>query len=74
MERNRLFRPALSQCRSRVVTQSGNHGHILQEAATLTDMHKLKPLLTEQDFGKDVAAAFEAVAKGSKGKVVLELF
>lgn len=51
-----------------------NHRHILQEAATLADMHRLKPLLTETHFGNDIAAAFDAVAKGSKGKVVLELF
>ena len=51
-----------------------NHGHILRDAAKLADSHKLKPLLAEQNFGSDIAAAFDAVAKGSKGKVVLELF
>lgn len=51
-----------------------NHGHILQEAAKLADSHKLRPLLAEQNFGSDIAAAFDTVAKGSKGKVVLELF
>ncbi len=51
-----------------------NHGHILQEAAKLADSHKLRPLLAEQNFGNDIAAAFDTVAKGSKGKVVLELF
>lgn len=51
-----------------------NHGHILQQAATLADSRKLKPLLAEQNFGSDIAAAFDAVAKGSKGKVVLKLF
>jgi NADPH:quinone reductase-like Zn-dependent oxidoreductase len=51
-----------------------NHGHILAEAAALADRHQLKPLLAEQNFGTDIAAAYDAVAKGSKGKVVLELF
>ena len=50
-----------------------NHGHILGEAAKLAEKKQLKPLLTEQDFGQDIAAAYEAVAKGSRGKVVLEL-
>jgi NADPH2:quinone reductase len=51
-----------------------NHGHILEESATLASANRLKPLLAEQDFGKDIASAYDAVAKGSKGKVVLELF
>jgi NADPH:quinone reductase-like Zn-dependent oxidoreductase len=51
-----------------------NHGHILAEAAALADEHQLKPLLAEQNFGTDIAAAYDAVAKGSKGKVILELF
>jgi NADPH2:quinone reductase len=57
---------------------SGNgrakHGHILEESATLANANRFKPLLAEQDFGTDVASAYDAVAKGSKGKVVLELF
>ncbi len=57
---------------------SGNgrdhHGHILEEAAALANAQRLKPLLAEQDFGTDIASAYAAVAKGSKGKVVLELF
>jgi len=51
-----------------------NHGHILQEAAKLAEQNQLKPLLAEQRFGpNDLAAAYETVAKGSRGKVVLEL-
>jgi NADPH2:quinone reductase len=50
-----------------------NHGHILQEASTLADWGQLMPLLAEQPFGREeIAAAFDMVAKGSKGKVVLE--
>lgn len=51
-----------------------NHGHILEEAAGLVNANQLKPLLAERDFGTDVASAYDAVANGSKGKVVLELF
>ena len=50
-----------------------NHGHILGEAAKLAEGNQLNPLLTEQDFGQDIAAAYDAVAKGTRGKVVLEL-
>jgi NADPH2:quinone reductase len=51
-----------------------NHGHILQEAAKIAEQNQLKPLLAEQQFGpNDLAAAYEAVAEGSRGKVVLEL-
>jgi NADPH:quinone reductase-like Zn-dependent oxidoreductase len=50
-----------------------NHGHILQEAAKLADQKLLKPLLAEQKFGPDdIASAYDAVAKGSRGKVVIE--
>ncbi len=51
-----------------------NHGHILQESAALANKNRLKPLLAEHDFGTDIASAYDAVANGSKGKVVLELF
>jgi NADPH2:quinone reductase len=51
-----------------------NHGYILEEAATLANANRLKPLLAEHDFGTDIASAYNAVANGSKGKVVLELF
>jgi len=40
----------------------------------LAEQHQLKPLLAEEQFGRsDIARAYDAVAKGSKGKVVLEL-
>ncbi|MFT4112682.1 zinc-dependent alcohol dehydrogenase family protein [Silvibacterium sp.] len=52
-----------------------HHGHILQQAAQLADKNQLKPLLSEQHFAPaEIAQAYDAVAKGSKGKVVLELF
>ena len=36
--------------------------------------YQLKPLLAEEQFGhSDIARAYDAVAKGSKGKFVLEL-
>ncbi len=51
-----------------------NHGHILQRAAELAERHQLKPLLAEEHFGRDdLARAYDAVVKGSKGKVVVEL-
>jgi NADPH:quinone reductase-like Zn-dependent oxidoreductase len=51
-----------------------NHGQILHRAAELAEQHQLKPLMAEEQFGQnDIARAYDAVAKGSKGKVVLEL-
>ena len=51
-----------------------NHGHILREAAKLANNNQLKPLLADGHFGpENIAAAFDAVAAGSKGKVVVEL-
>jgi NADPH2:quinone reductase len=51
-----------------------NHGHILREASKLADRDRLKPLLAAQRFGREeIAAAFDGVAKGSKGKVIVEL-
>jgi NADPH:quinone reductase len=51
-----------------------NHGHILQQASQLAEQGKLAPLLAEQTFGADeIADAFDLVAKGSRGKVVVEL-
>ncbi|MGA8938282.1 MAG: zinc-dependent alcohol dehydrogenase family protein [Acidobacteriaceae bacterium] len=51
-----------------------HHGHILQQAAKLAEQNQFKPLLAEQQFGRgEVAAAYDMVARGSKGKVVLEL-
>jgi NADPH2:quinone reductase len=51
-----------------------NHGHILREASKLANRDLLKPLLAEQQFGhEEIAAAYDQVAKGSKGKVVISL-
>jgi NADPH2:quinone reductase len=51
-----------------------HHGEILQKAAKLADQNQLKPLLAEKKFGpNDIARAYDAVAKGSKGKIVIEL-
>lgn len=51
-----------------------HHGSILRKAAELVERDQLKPLLREGRFGRDeIADAFDAVAKGSKGKVVVEL-
>jgi len=51
-----------------------HHGKILHEAAELAERNKLKPLLAERQFGlNEIAEAYDAVAKGSKGKVVFEL-
>lgn len=51
-----------------------HHGNILQAAAKLAEQNQLKPLLMERHFAAgDIADAFDAVAKGSKGKVVVEL-
>jgi NADPH:quinone reductase-like Zn-dependent oxidoreductase len=50
------------------------HGHILRQVAQLADQNRLKPLLADQHFGpNDIASAYDSVAKGSRGKVVLEL-
>lgn len=54
--------------------QRANHGHILREASKLAEKNQLKPLLAEQQFGRnEIAAAYDRVAKGSRGKVVVEL-
>lgn len=54
--------------------QRANHGHILQKASKLAEQNLLKPLLSEQRFEPDdLAAAYDLVARGSKGKVVIEL-
>ena len=51
-----------------------NHGYILQRAAELAEKHQLKPLLAEHQFrSDDIASAYDLVAKGSLGKVVVEL-
>jgi NADPH2:quinone reductase len=51
-----------------------NHGHILQRVAELAEKDQLKPLLAEHQFGReDISLAYDLVAKGSRGKVVIEL-
>src|SRR5580698_1453903 len=51
-----------------------HHRQSLPRAAELAEQHQLKPLMAEEQFGQnDIARAYDAVAKGSKGKVVLEL-
>ena len=51
-----------------------HNGQILQQAAELADSGRLGPLLSERHFGpEDIGVAYEAVAKGSRGKVVVEL-
>ncbi len=53
--------------------QRAHHGQILHEASKLAEEDQLKPLLAEQQFGRDdIEAAYEIVAKGSKGKVVVD--
>ncbi len=53
--------------------ERAHHGQILTELARLAEQHELKPLLTAQQFGRDeIEAAYDAVAKGSTGKAVVE--
>ena len=53
--------------------QRASHGHILHEASKLAERNQLKSLLAEQQFGRsEIATAYDLVAKGSKGKVVIE--
>ncbi|MGA7110237.1 MAG: zinc-dependent alcohol dehydrogenase family protein [Terracidiphilus sp.] len=50
-----------------------HHGEILRRAGKIAEQNQLKPLLAERRFGLDeIADAFDMVAKGSKGKVVIE--
>jgi NADPH:quinone reductase len=50
-----------------------HHGEILQKAGKLAEQSQLKPLLAERRFGLDeIADAYNMVAKGSKGRVVIE--
>jgi NADPH:quinone reductase len=51
-----------------------HHGEILRNATQLAEQNQLKPLMAERHFGADqIGDAYDAVAKGAKGKVVLEL-
>jgi len=50
-----------------------HQGKILAEATKLADKGQLKPLLSIERFGRnEIAEAFDSVAKGSNGKVVVE--
>jgi NADPH2:quinone reductase len=50
-----------------------HHGQILHKAAELAEEGYFKPLLNERQFGlNDIASAYDLVAKGILGKVVLE--
>ena len=51
-----------------------HHGEILRQAAMLAEQGRLQPMLAEQRFGSgEIEAAYDLVANGSKGKVVIEL-
>lgn len=51
-----------------------HHGEILKQISTLASNGKIKPLLAEKHFGSDqIAEAFDLVANGSRGKVVVEI-
>ena len=51
-----------------------HHGDILRQAATLIDSGKLMPLVNSQRFSSDtIAEAFECVASGAEGKVVVDI-
>lgn len=54
--------------------QRANHGHILREVSRLAERNQLKPLLAERQFGRnEIATAYDWVAEGGKGKVVVGL-
>ena len=54
--------------------QRAHQGAILAEVATLVERKQLRPLLADVQFGgNDIAAAHELVARGSNGKVVVQL-
>lgn len=54
--------------------QRAHQGAILAEVTTLVERKQLRPLLAGVQFGvNDIAAAHELVARGSNGKVVVQL-
>jgi NADPH:quinone reductase-like Zn-dependent oxidoreductase len=54
--------------------QRAHQGDILLKAGKLAEQNQLEPLLAEHRFGrKEIADAYDMVAKGSKGKIVIEL-
>ncbi|MEO6817042.1 MAG: zinc-dependent alcohol dehydrogenase family protein [Edaphobacter sp.] len=51
-----------------------HHGEILKQISDLASKGQMKPFLSEQHFGSNqIAQAFDLVAKGSRGKVVVEI-
>jgi NADPH:quinone reductase-like Zn-dependent oxidoreductase len=51
-----------------------NHGDILRQAASLVDGGKLRPLVNSHRFScESIAEAFECVASGAEGKVVVDM-
>ncbi|MDQ2832778.1 MAG: zinc-dependent alcohol dehydrogenase family protein [Acidobacteriota bacterium] len=54
--------------------QRAHQGSILAEVAKLVEKKQLQPLLADVQFGGDeIAAAHELVARGSNGKVVVQI-
>jgi NADPH:quinone reductase-like Zn-dependent oxidoreductase len=50
-----------------------HHGEILRAISNLAEKNQLRPLLAAEQFSRnDIAGAYDLVAKGSKGKVVVE--
>jgi NADPH:quinone reductase len=50
-----------------------HHGEILREVSNLAEKNQIRPLLAAEGFSRDeMAAAYDLVAKGSKGKVVVQ--
>ena len=50
-----------------------HHGEILREISMLADENRIQPMLAREHFGpQDISAAYDQVARGSKGKVVLQ--
>ena len=51
-----------------------HHGEILRQIAGLANHGQVKPLLFTEQFGvNEIAEAYDLVAQGSRGKVVIEL-
>jgi NADPH:quinone reductase len=51
-----------------------HHGEILRQIAALANHGQIKPLLAAEQFGVgQIADAYDLVARGSRGKVVVEL-
>jgi NADPH:quinone reductase len=50
-----------------------HHGEILREISKLAEKNKIQSRLATEQFGRDdIAAAYDLVARGSKGKVVVQ--